>query len=400
MQDLIGRFVPHINYVDGNGLYRGKEKTPSEVRLKVHKFTNRKRPQDPNKNLIVSVLSEFGCESIAVNYCLPFLFEVTKSFYKIAVSWYGREYLYRHLVDEFWELDESTQWLREYSRAFQHESKTISKIENGLSKQGIFVPAGLLGNLCVAKFCLNCKNYWGEQNNPISICPFCHKANYIDTMFSRIPEFRPWMTPVPRPGKDAIAKVKDFIKPNMVGVFARRRVSYGRNLSSEFYVDLIHLLERKGYNVIWLGEKQSSLPCPLPHVADFSQMPDARDLELTLAIISQCKFTVQLWTASTRFAAMMGVPYLLVETPDQIVSPGQEGKRLALVTQSPKHKKIVYSHFRCFEEDRVGALSSISQAVQEIADGNFADVIGPVENRAIVSQKIKQCRIWDNTEDK
>jgi hypothetical protein len=394
----LGHFVPHINYVDGNGLYMGKENTPPEARFRVYKFNKKKRPTDPNKRLIVSVFSEFGCESIAVNYCLPFLFDSSPGFYKIAVSWYGREYLYRHLVDEFWELDESLQWLREYNRAFKHGSKTMDKIERELPKHGVFVPAAVLGNLCVGYFCLNCRVYWGDPNK-VTCCPTCRGKNYIGSMFSRIPEFRPFMTPVPRPGREAMEKVKDFIKPNMVGVFARRRVSYGRNLSPEFYARLIRRLEDMGYNVIWLGEKQSSLPCPLPHVLDFSQHPAARDLELTLAIISQCKLTVQLWTASTRFAAMMGVPYLLVETPDQILAPGQEGLRLSLVTQSPRHKKMVYSHFRCFEENIEGGLSAIEQGVREIGEGNFNDVIGPVENVATVAQKIRHCNVWSNTED-
>lgn len=391
-------FVPHINYVDGNGLYMGKEKTPPEARFKVHKFTDKKRPIDPGKRLIVSVFSEFGCESIAVNYCLPFLYGVSPQYYKIAVSWYGREYLYRHLVDEFWELGEDLQWLREYNHAFKHGSKTMDKIERELTKQGVFVPAAVLGNLCVGNYCRNCRVFWADCNKA-AFCPTCRKDDFIGSMFSRIPEFRPFMTPVPRPGKAALERVKDFIKPNMVGVFARRRVSYGRNLSADFYADLIRRLESMGYNVIWLGEKQSSLPCPLPHVPDFSQMPDARDLELTLAIISQCKLTVQLWTASTRFAAMMGVPYLIVETPDQILSPGQEGLRLSLVTKSPQHKKMVYSHFRCFEDDIPGGLAAIERGVREIGEGNFNDVIGPVENVDAVLEKLNNCKVWENAED-
>jgi len=392
----IGRFVPHINYVDGNGLYMGKEKTPPEAHFKVYKFNKKKRPDNLDKRLIVSVFSEFGCESIAVNYCLPFLFDAAPQYYRIAVSWYGREYLYRHLVDEFWELGEDLQWLREYNRAFKHGSKTMDKIEQQLMKHGVFVPAPVLGNLCVGYFCHNCKSFWGDTN-PVEFCPTCRQKNFIPSMFSRIPEFRPFMREVPKPGKAALEKVKDFIKPNMVGVFARRRVSYGRNLSSDFYANLIRRLEATGHNVIWLGEKQSSLPCPLPHVADFSQMPMARDLELTLAIISQCKLTVQLWTASTRFAAMMGVPYLIVETPDQILPPGQEGVRLAMVTKSPQHKKMVYSHFRCFEEDEKAGLDAIDRGVREIEAGNFADIIGPVENAQVVAQKLQHCKIWEQT---
>lgn len=392
-----GRFVPHINYVDGNGLYRGKEKTPADVKFKVFKYSNRKRPDNPNKRLIVSVFSEFGVESIAISYCLPFLFNAQPDYYRIAASWYGREYLYRHLVDEFWELDESLQWLREYNRAFFHDSKTLGKIESALMGQGVFVPAPVLGNMCVGYFCANCKSYWGDPTNKATKCAVCKSPHLTHSMFSRVPEFRPHITPVPRPGIEAREKVAKFVKPNMVGVFARRRVSYGRNLSADFYADLVRRIEAMGYNVIWLGEKQSSLPCPLPHVTDFSQMPEARDLELTLALISQCNFTVQLWTASTRFAAMMGVPYLLVETPDQIAGPpGQEGLRLSMLTKSYNHKKMVYSHFRCFEENPVAGLDAIEKAVKEMQVGNFKDVIGPVENEYAVIRKLGTCKVWDN----
>jgi hypothetical protein len=396
-----GRFVPHINYVDGNGLYRGKENTPAELKFKVFKFSNRKRPDDINKRLIVSVFSEFGCESLAVNYCLPFLFNTQPQYYRIAVSWYGREYLYRHLVDEFWELEEPHQWLREYSRAFAHESKTMDKIERALSQQGVFLPAAVLGNFCVGYFCTQCKIYWGDPTNSAKVCQQCKSPHLVHSMFSRVPEFRPHITPVPRPGPEAMKKVAHMVKPNMVGIFARRRVSYGRNLSADFYADLIRRLESMGYNVIWLGEKQSTLPCPLPHVTDFSRMPESRDLELTLSIISQCKFTVQLWTASTRFAAMMGVPYLIVETPDQIAGPpGQEGIRLALLTKSYKHKKMVYSHFRCFEDDTPGGLAAIERGIREMEAGNFKDVIGPVENEYNVIKKMSQCKVWDSMEDR
>jgi alkanesulfonate monooxygenase SsuD/methylene tetrahydromethanopterin reductase-like flavin-dependent oxidoreductase (luciferase family) len=49
---------------------------------------------------------------------------------------------------------------------------------------------------------------------------------------------------------------KQYLKPNSVGIFARGRAMYGRNLSPEFYVNLIKMLEDLGYNPIWLGEKQ------------------------------------------------------------------------------------------------------------------------------------------------
>ena len=82
--------------------------------------------------------------------------------------------------------------------------------------------------------------------------------------------------------------------------------------------------------------------CPISQIlADYLKL---RDLELTLAIISQLSFTVQFWTASTRFASAMGTPWLLFESPDQICGNGQEGKRIAL-TSDPNKKKLVVSQF-------------------------------------------------------
>jgi hypothetical protein len=149
-------------------------------------------------------------------------------------------------------------------------------------------------------------------------------------------------------------------------------------------VKLIALLEEKGYNIVWLGEKQNVLPCPVDHVFDFAQTPEARDLEKTLAIMCNLKFTVQFWTASTRLAGMMGVPFLLFESPEQIyvsysgVMSAQEGKRLELSTFGPK--KVVLAHYRQVLNDHDTALDLTRRSVEEMEEGNFEEIIGMVEN--------------------
>ena len=40
------------------------------------------------------------------------------------------------LVDEFWELKEEFQWLRDYAKAFHNESKNIDRLEKTLGDQG------------------------------------------------------------------------------------------------------------------------------------------------------------------------------------------------------------------------------------------------------------------------
>ena len=77
-------------------------------------------------------------------------------------------------------------------------------------------------------------------------------------------------------------------------------------------------------------------------------MPNARDLEQTLAIVCGCEFPVQFWTASTRLAGVMGVPYLLFESPDQIWGQGQEGYRRNLCDLWAK-QTLYIALFKCLQ---------------------------------------------------
>jgi ADP-heptose:LPS heptosyltransferase len=188
-------------------------------------------------------------------------------------------------------------------------------------------------------------------------------------------------------------RARKYLKENSVGIFARSRKAYGRNLPSEFYINLIKNLEKKGYNPIWLGEKQSVLPCPVDHIVDFSRMPESRDLELTLAIISNLKFTVQFWTASTRLASIIGIPWILFETPDQIAGNGQEGKRIALTTDSNK-KKLILAHYFNVLENQDRALKVLDEAIDEMCQNNWDDVLGLIEDEGIVNDMLKKQENW------
>ncbi len=170
-----------------------------------------------------------------------------------------------------------------------------------------------------------------------------------------------------------------------VGIFARNRQCYGRNLPSEFYKELIILLEDMGYTPIWLGEKASTLECPVDHIVDFSRMEESRDLELTLAIVSLCEFTTQFWTASTRLAAMIGVPYLLFESPDQLWGAGQEGKRLSLVTMGKK--KIVATHYLNVLNNQRDGIDLVKRAIVEMQENNYNDIIAMVDDVKIVQKQ-------------
>jgi hypothetical protein len=142
------------------------------------------------------------------------------------------------------------------------------------------------------------------------------------------------------------------------------------------------MLESIGYTPIWLGEKQSTLACPLPHITDFSRLPEVRDLELTLAIISKLEFTVQFWTASTRLASLVDTPFLIFESPDQLFGNGQEAYRMALTTSG--RKKLVLSHFLNVYNDNDAAIELTEKCIKEMESGNWEDVIGMVDEREVV----------------
>jgi ADP-heptose:LPS heptosyltransferase len=213
-------------------------------------------------------------------------------------------------------------------------------------------------------------------------------------LFSNVKNNKEEMVKIPRPSEEKMASAKKYLRENSVGIFARGRITYGRNLNDDFYIKLIKHLLSNGYNPIWLGEKQSVKPCPIEGIIDFSRMPESKDLELTLAIISQLKFTIQFWTASTRLASMMDVPWILFESPDQIYGDiGQEGKRIYLSTEESK-KKIVLAQYHDVVEDYDSAIMFLDQAIKEIKEENWEDIIGPCKYPDVVRAMMKRKEEW------
>lgn len=355
------------------------------VGFTVHKFNNRLKPVKRDRIKIISCFSEFGCETLGCLYCIPRLLRRYPGQYVIAMGWYGREYLYRHLVDEFWEIDENYMWLRDYTRAFNHISVNLKKLEEAATAYGEVVPAAALGRYAVSNMCRTCGKYWQEWRKQTEKCPNCKSTVLTRSMFTDIEQYKPYARRLPQPSKVMLEWAETIVNSNTVGLFGRGRKTYGRNLPPEFYIKLIYELESMGFNVIWLGEKQSTQPCPVSHVLDFSRMPESRDLERTLAIVCNLKFTIQFWTASTRLAGMMGVPFLVFESPEQIyasssgIMGAQEGKRLELTSFGPK--KVVVSHFHSVLENQNAGLELVRQAILEMQNDNWQDIIGLVEDR-------------------
>jgi hypothetical protein len=355
-----------------------------DIHYSVHKFNQRLKPTDARRILIISTLCEFGCETLSVLYNIPRVLHEHGGLYIIVVGWYGRSYLYRHLADEFWELNEEHQWLRDYANAFSNSSQNIGRLHKRISSLGNFCPPDHLAAFAIANRCAKCRHAWIESTDE---CPKCKSLMIVKSLFNDVHFWKRVAVRLPEPSAEKMSQARTYLKPKSVGIFARGRKTYGRNLQPIFYEKLIALLQKMDYNPIWLGEKQSTQSCPMKGIVDFSRLEEARDLELTLAIVKQCEFTVQFWTASTRLAGMMGVPYILAESPDQIWGRGQEGYRRSLCDFGPS--KLIVSHFTNAYEDNESFLTLIDCAIADMEVGNYEDVFGLLETD-YVAQALKQ----------
>lgn len=370
-----------------------KEESFEEIGFSVHKFTSRPRPSKENINLICC-FSEFGCETVGVIYCLPRIIRDHPQKYRIVVGWHGREYLYRHLADEFWEMNEEHMWLREYARAFHNESKNIQRTEKALEAYGTVVPSAYMGKIAISAKCFDCRLFYntvyaqGRYEN--NYCPRCGGRNILNPILGDVSYWKPKAVRLPLPSVEKMGVASKYVSGRSVGVFARDRKCYGRNLQPSFYEGLVGLLRGRGYEPIWLGEKQSTLACPVPGIVDFSRMPESRDLETTMAIVSRCDFTIQFWTASSRLAGLMGVPYLLFESPDQIWGNGQEGIRRNLCDFGKR--KLSINHYLNVYHDNNSGLSVVDQCVGEMEAGNWSDHIGMVEKSVVESMRLGNAR--------
>jgi len=367
------------------------EEKIENVSFKIHKLSERTNPNDKDKTLIFCCFSEFGCETVGVMYSIPQIIIRNPNKYKIVVGWHGRKYLYQHIVDEFWEIDQEFMGLREYARSFHHDSNNLFSVENKLKQFGHVIKSNDLGNFSISAICRNCDNFWNTVYRsgdlfPYNVCPRCKSTETIPPIIgSETKYWKKRAINLTLPCEEKLNKISGLIKKPCVGIFARGRKCYGRNLQPEFYIKLIKLLRDLGYNPIWLGEKVSTQPCPVDDVVDFSRMEDSKDLELTLSIIRNCEFTIQFWTASTRLSGMIGVPYILFESPDQIWGKrGQEGIRRNLCDLS--NRKLSVNHFLNVYNNNDEGINVVRRCILEINSGDFRDMIGMVEDKSLVLQ--------------
>ena len=353
-----------------------------DIAFNIFKFNNRPKPSAKN-TLIFPCFSEFGCEVLSCLYAIPKILNTNPGYYTIAIGWYGREYFYRHLVDEFWELKEEFQFLREYALALHNSSKTLKKFEEKVAEHGKVVKDNIFGNIFTCNRCNKCNYYWADINKNI-LCLNCLSSDITPSLLGNEHYWRSKAYPIPQPSKSKISWAKSIIKPNSVAIFARNRKRYNRNLPPKFYIKLINILKDYDYNPIWMGERATSLECP-DNIPNFLGL---RDLETVLALMSQVQFSIQFWTASTRLAGLVNVPYLLFESPEQILGPiGQEGKRLKLICDKGK---IVFYNYDNFIKDMDKGLIYVGKALEEIKQNNWKHMPAECQTQEVLKY-IKKC---------
>jgi hypothetical protein len=348
-------------YNVGSRLPTPVEKMLGSMNFKIIKCNNRPKPGRRNC-VIFSLMGEFGSNTIAGIACISFLMrDRYAGKYSTVLTWPGTSYLYKHLVDEIIEIFPEHGYLKEYTRAFHHNSKNLKRLEVLLDYHGTVIGANELGKIALTE------------------------------IYPKIPDVKLDTVFPPTPSQDKMDSIRKYIKSNSVIVTGRNRACYGRNLSPEFYGNLIKSIKDKGYNVIWTGD-ETSLPCPPGDVIDFTKTPESKDIECTFALTSQVKATVQFFTASHRIAAMSGTPHIITESDQQVLSKtasGQEGYRMFLADKDNK-RKIIISHFwnAYYAQDK--CIELVLQALQEIEQNNFAPIIGQVENPDYIKFLLKQ----------
>jgi len=381
------------DYASGSRTRMTPECRLDSISFNVHKLNNRERPTDKQRIIIVPSFWEFGVETLGMSYCLPQIIHRNPNCYIVVAGWHGRSFLYSKIADEYWEIKESYQWLREYSDAFRNESRNISKLELKLQAYGRVVQGSEFSQMCVEYVCVECKNSFVSQNHIDTKCSKCNGTNLIKPLFGDLSSNKKRFISIPEISQEKKNSISKYISGKAVGIFARNRIRYGRNLSISFYQRLINIIKDMGYQPIWMGEKQSVYPCPDKSIVDFTTCSESNDLECTLALLEKCSFTMQYYTASTRLAAMVKTPWILFESADQLVGNGQEGMRIILTTDQDK-KKIVVTNFQKLIENESEGISLSSLAVKELMSGNFETIIGMVDNESLVRMNMSKMDYW------
>ena len=382
------QLLPAKKYIFGYEFDMKNDAECEHVKFKVHKFTKRIKPES-KKIILITSFGEMGCETLIPLYCMPRLIRNNPNCYFIVLGFFGRSYLYQHLADEFWELDDTYSWMRTYSYAFVNLSKVYQKILDSIKIEGNVISGDILGHIMVGTTCNDCGHYYGSQDQDTK-CPNCRSKDVDKSIFSDVSKSRKSVVNIPSPRKEYVEWADNLIGKNTVGIFARKRKLYNRNLPIEFYRNLVTSLHEKNYKVVWLGEKGSIHDCPSNMgIVDFSSMPESYDLEKTLAIISKCKFTIQYWTASTRLAGITNTPFIIFESPGQILPcQAQEAHRICLTSNYDK-RKVVLCSFDLALNNLDVVLKHTNRAIDNLNKNNFNIEISLVDYPKTIHDECK-----------
>ena len=353
-----------------------------------------KEETDLQNKIFYLSFGEFGCETMIPTFLIPRINNNFPKYRKIVVGWHNREYFYRHVCDEYWELDSQHMSLKDHSYAFENNSPEIMKLSKRLSNLGVIIDGAKMGKICVTAKCKKCNFEFAIDRGDI-YCTKCYSDQITKSLLQGVKDYKSYSYQLPLIRKEFVDFASNYIPENTVALFARNRRTYKRNLTPEHYEKLINMLINLGYNIVLLGENVSSYNLNNDKIINFMNHELAGNLEAAFAIVDRCLFSMQFFTASTRISSMLNKPFVLFESLDQIYGRGQEGSRLSLMTKNYNNKKLVLANFIDVLENCDESIELAKRAVQElIVDKNADDLFMRSNEYASSLQESVSKRLW------
>lgn len=337
---------------------------------------------------------EFGCETILPTFLIPRINNNFPEYRKIVIGWNNREYFYRDLCDEYWELDSKYMQLKNNSYAFENISVEIASLHKRLAPLGVVLDGTKIGKLCVKAKCKKCFFEFEVDRGDV-YCAKCYSEKIEKSLFQGAREYRKYANSLSPINSKYIDFASAYIPKNTVALFARNRKTYNRNLTIDHYNKIIDMIIGLGYKVVLLGEFVSSHFIQNNKVINFMNHDLAGNLEAAFAIVDQCVFSLQFFTASSRIGSLLNKPYIIFESADQIYGRGQEGIRLSLLTKNYDKKKIVLSNYLDIAQNTEEAIQVAKQAIHElIIEKNSNDLFFRPNSYAQSLQESGMKRLW------
>lgn len=350
--------------------------------------------KDFKKKMFFLCFGEFGCETLLPSFLIPRVNNNFPEYRKIIVGWSNRDYFYRELCDEYWELDSKYMILKDYSYAFENASVEIASLHKRLSPLGIVIDGTKIGKICIKTKCKKCKFEFESDRGDI-YCPKCYSDCIEKSLFQGCKDYKNKIFKLPKIQNCFIDFANNYIPDNTIALFARNRKTYKRNLPVDFYDKLIDMLISEGYNVVLLGESVSSYNLNNNKIINFMNHKLAGNLEAAFAIVNRCVFSLQFFTASSRISSILGKPFILFESTDQIYGRGQEGIRLSLMTQNYNNKKIVLANYLDVVENIEESVQLTKRAIKELMlDKNASDLFFRSNSYVCSLQESGTKRLW------